>query len=61
MKKQISTLSSYLDHLRTDGQYWLSRKQAIEALKISEDAFKLSAHRLSQKGSLKQDIYTVLI
>jgi hypothetical protein len=52
-RKKI-TLSTYLDQLRTDGRYWLSRKEAIEALQINDKAFKLSAHRLSIKGSLKR-------
>ncbi len=54
MKEKITTLSSYLDHLRMDGQYWLSRKEAITALQISDKAFKLSSYRLSLKGSLKR-------
>ena len=37
-----------------DGQYWLSRKEAIAALQISDQAFKLAAYRLSLKGSLKR-------
>lgn len=54
MKERLSTLSAYIDHLRMDGRYWLSRKEAIEALKISDKAFKLSAYRLAIKGSLKR-------
>lgn len=54
MKEKITTLSSYLDHLRMDGQYWLSRKEAIAVLQISDKAFKLSSYRLSLKGSLKR-------
>ena len=54
MKKKIRTLSAYLDHLRMDGRYWLSRKEAISALHISDQAFKLAAYRLSAKGSLKR-------
>lgn len=54
MKENKTTLSAYLDKLRMDGQYWLSRKEAIEFLQISDKAFKLAAHRLSIKGSLKR-------
>lgn len=54
MKDEITTLSAYLDHLRMDGRYWLSRKEAIFALQISDQAFKHAAHRLSLKGSLKR-------
>ena len=54
MKERLATLSSYLDHLRMDGRYWLSRKEAIAELHISDKAFKLAAHRLSIKGSLKR-------
>ncbi len=54
MKEKITTLSAYLDHLRMDGRYWLSRKEAIATLQISDKAFKLAAHRLSVKGSLKR-------
>ena len=54
MKEEITTLSSYLEHLRMDGQYWLSRKEAMAALQISDKAFKLAAHRLSLKNSLKR-------
>lgn len=54
MKGNITTLAAYLDHLRMDGQYWLSRKEAIETLNVSDKAFKLAAHRLSVKGSLKR-------
>lgn len=53
MKENIATLAAYLDHLRMDGQYWLSRKEAIATLNVSDKAFKLAAHRLSVKGSLK--------
>ena len=54
MKENITTLSAYLDHLRMDGRYWLSRKEAIAALNVSDKAFKLAAHRLSVKGGLKR-------
>jgi hypothetical protein len=54
MKEKITTLSAYLDHLRMDGRYWLSRKEAMEVLQIGDKAFKLSAHRLSVKLSLKR-------
>ncbi|MCW5590392.1 MAG: type IV toxin-antitoxin system AbiEi family antitoxin [Legionellales bacterium] len=54
MKEDITTLSSYLDHLRMDGRYWLSRKEAIATLQISDKAFKLAAYRLSKKGALKR-------
>ena len=54
MKEKPITLSSYLDRLRMDGQYWLSRTKAITALRISDQAFKLAAQRLSIKGSLKR-------
>ncbi len=54
MKEKISNLSSYLEHLRMDGRYWLFRKEAIEALQISDKAFKLAAHRLALKDSLKR-------
>lgn len=54
MKEKKTTLSNYLDHLRMDGRYWLSRKEAIEVLQISDKAFKLAAHRLAVKGSLKR-------
>jgi predicted transcriptional regulator of viral defense system len=54
MKENITTLAAYLDHLRMDGQYWLSRKEAIATLNVSDNAFKLAAHRLSVKGSLKR-------
>ncbi|MCC2666596.1 MAG: hypothetical protein K0R24_1352 [Gammaproteobacteria bacterium] len=52
MKK--TTLSSYLEQLRMDGRYWLSRKEAMDTLQMSGQAFKLAAHRLSLKGSLKR-------
>lgn len=48
------TLSTYLDQLRMDGLYWLSRNKAIDLLQMSDKAFKLAAHRLSIKGSLKR-------
>ncbi len=54
MKERISTLSAYLDHLRMDGQYWLSRREAIATLNVSDEAFKLAAYRLSVKGILKR-------
>ena len=54
MEEKITTLSSYLNHLRMDGRYWLSRREAMTALHISDKAFKLAAHRLSLKGSLKR-------
>ncbi|MEM9103306.1 MAG: type IV toxin-antitoxin system AbiEi family antitoxin [Pseudomonadota bacterium] len=54
MKKKIATLSAYLDYLRMDGRYWLSRKEAMATLQISDKAFKLAAHRLSIKCSLKR-------
>lgn len=54
MKRNYAALSSYLDHLRMDGRYWLSRKEAIAVLQISDNAFKLAAHRLSTKGALKR-------
>ncbi len=54
MKEKNYTLSVYLEHLRMDGQYWLSRKEAMETLKITDKAFKLAAYRLSLKESLKR-------
>lgn len=54
MKEKLLTLSAYLERLQMDGRYWLSRKEAIEALKISDKAFKLSAYRLTIKGKLKR-------
>ncbi len=54
MKEDSMKLSTYLERLRMDGQYWLSRKKAIEILKISDKAFKLSSHRLAIKGRLKR-------
>jgi predicted transcriptional regulator of viral defense system len=54
MKEHISTLSDYIDSLRRDGQYHLSRRKAIEGLNMSDHAFKSAAYRLGKKGSLKR-------
>jgi len=54
MKNNPTMLAAYLEHSQMNGQYWFSRKEVIETLHISDDAFKLSSYRLSRKHALKR-------
>lgn len=63
MKNETASLSTYLEELQTEGQYWLLRQEAIEFLQFSENAFRKAAHRLIVKGKLKRirgDFYTIV-
>lgn len=63
MKNEIASLSSYLEELQTEGQYWFLRQDAIELLQFSDNAFRKAAHRLIVKGKLRRirrDFYTIV-
>ena len=54
MKSENLTLGHYTDSLQSEGQYWFLRSKAIEALKLSDTAFKFAANRLMKKGKIKR-------
>jgi predicted transcriptional regulator of viral defense system len=54
MKAESMTLSVYLDHLQSKGQYWFVGQDAIESLKVSDKAFRRAAYRLILKGKLNR-------
>jgi predicted transcriptional regulator of viral defense system len=63
MKAESMTLSYYLDHLQSEGQYWFVRQKAIETLDISSIAFNKAAYRLISKGKLiriRGDFYALV-
>lgn len=63
MKSENLTLGHYTDSLQSEGQYWFLRSKAIEALKLSDTAFKFAANRLMKKGKIKRilaDFYVIV-
>jgi predicted transcriptional regulator of viral defense system len=54
MKREFTKLLSFIEHLQSSGRYWFLRKDAIDALQISDNAFKKAAHNLSVKGKLNR-------
>jgi predicted transcriptional regulator of viral defense system len=63
MKDETTKLSSYLEHLQSQGQYWFLRQDAIDSLRLSDNAFRKSAYRLIMKGKLNRlrgDFYTLV-
>lgn len=54
MKEEITTLEQYANSLQSKGTYWFLRQDAMHALQLSGDAFKMAAHRLTKKGRLKR-------
>lgn len=52
MKPRKITLQEYMAILQTRGRYSFSREEALQALKITPDAFKLAAYRLIKKKRL---------
>lgn len=63
MKEHIPRAIGYLENLQSEGQYWFIRQEAIKALQLTDNAFKLAAYRLMIKGKLKRvrgDFYIVV-
>ena len=54
MKENIASLGQHLDSLQSTGLYWFLRRDAMHFLKLSDDAFKMAAHRLMKKGRLQR-------
>lgn len=63
MKKQSSSLMDYISSLQINGRYTFTRSEALAALEITPEAFKLSALRLIKKSQLirpKKGFYVVV-
>ena len=54
MKEDAISLGQYIDSLQSRGAYWFLRQDAMRALALSGDAFKMAAHRLVKKGRLRR-------
>ena len=63
MKNETITLPKFIEKLQSEGRYSFSRKEATTALKISKDAFRISAWRLIKKKHLarpKHNFYVIV-
>src|SRR3990167_3243379 len=63
MKEEVNSLGQYIDSLQSRGAYWFLRQDAMRALGLSSDAFKMAAHRLVKKGRLQRirgDFYALV-
>ncbi len=57
MKSESSSLLTYINNLQVNGRYTFTRAEALNALQISPNAFKLSALRLIKKHKLARPKY----
>lgn len=63
MKVQTHTLLDYVETLQSQGQYWFSKQEAIETLKLSGPSFINASNRLVAKGKLTRvhsDFYVIV-
>ena len=63
MNYEIKPLSNYIDLLQSRGKYVFEKLEALKALKCTDDAFRSSVKRLSQKQrimSLTQGLYLII-
>ncbi len=63
MKFNAITLANYIDSLQSNGRYTFTRLEAIAALQITPNAFKLAALRLAKKKRLvrlKNNFYAIV-
>ncbi len=63
MRSEPLALEHYVDSLQSAGQYWFLRYEAIEALGISDTAFKFAANRLIKNEKIKRilaDFYVIV-
>lgn len=63
MKFNATTLANYIDSLQSNGRYTFNRLEAIAALQITPNAFKLAALRLAKKKRLvrlKNNFYAIV-
>lgn len=63
LKPEHITLSAYIDNLQTQGRYTFTRQEALGALAITKDAFKLALYRLIRKRRLikpRKEFYVIV-
>lgn len=63
LKPEHITLSTYIDNLQIKGRYTFTRKEALEALAITKNAFKLALYRLIRKRRLikpRKEFYVIV-
>lgn len=63
MKKKFGSLSQYIEYLQSQGRYWFLRNDAIDALGITQTAFRFAAYRMIKKGKLNKirgEFYTLV-
>ena len=61
--ESYSSLAKYIEHLQKQGKYLFLKKEAAQALNVSDGALKKSISRLSQKGKiayLKKSLYQII-
>lgn len=61
--RKVLTLPKFVEKLQSEGRYSFLKKEAIVSLKISNDAFKVSAWRLIKKKRLikpKHNFYVIV-
>lgn len=63
MKVENPNLQAYIENLQSQGRYCFSRKEAVQALKLTEIAFRLAVSRLAKKIKVARiygDFYIII-